>query len=409
MSTSAFLAKRLLQSNKGNNRLSTPIIRIAIGGIAVGVCVMIIAIAIVTGFQKEIRAKVIGFGAHIQINKYDNNHSFESSPISNKENYLNEIKNVPGVVHWQSIASKAGIVKSGDAIEGVVFKGLGKDYQFDFFEKNLIAGKIPSFPDSGKSNEILISKLQAQLLKLEVGSSLLMYFIQDPPKARKFIVSGIYDTGLGDNDFDKIYMMGDIRVVQQLNKWSSDQVSAIEVQVKDFEKIDEMERLVYEAIPNDLNAQSIKSRYPQIFSWLDLMDTNVYIIIGLMLVVSIINMITSLLIMILERTQFIGIMKSLGADNRLIMNLFLRQASVLIGKGMLFGNLLGIGFCFLQSQFGIITLNQETYYLSVVPINLNVIDILLLNTATFGICLIALLAPTMLVTRISPARVIRFD
>jgi lipoprotein-releasing system permease protein len=409
LSTSAFLAKRLLQSNKGNNRLSTPIIRIAIGGIAVGVCVMIIAIAIVTGFQKEIRAKVIGFGAHIQINKYDNNHSFESSPISNKENYLNEIKNVPGVVHWQSIASKAGIVKSGDAIEGVVFKGLGKDYQFDFFEKNLIAGKIPSFPDSGKSNEILISKLQAQLLKLEVGSSLLMYFIQDPPKARKFIVSGIYDTGLGDNDFDKIYMMGDIRVVQQLNKWSSDQVSAIEVQVKDFEKIDEMERLVYEAIPNDLNAQSIKSRYPQIFSWLDLMDTNVYIIIGLMLVVSIINMITSLLIMILERTQFIGIMKSLGADNRLIMNLFLRQASVLIGKGMLFGNLLGIGFCFLQSQFGIITLNQETYYLSVVPINLNVIDILLLNTATFGICLIALLAPTMLVTRISPARVIRFD
>lgn len=370
---------------------------------------MIIAIAIVTGFQKEIRAKVIGFGAHIQINKYDNNHSFESSPISNKESYLNEIKKVPGVVHWQSIASKAGIVKSGDAIEGVVFKGLGKDYEFGFFEKNLIAGKIPSFPDSGKSNEILISKLQAQLLKLQVGSSLLMYFIQDPPKARKFVVSGIYDTGLGDNDFDKIYMMGDIRVVQQLNKWSSDQVSAIEVQVKDFEKIDEMERLVYEAIPNDLNAQSIKSRYPQIFNWLDLMDTNVYIIIGLMLVVSIINMITSLLIMILERTQFIGIMKSLGADNRLIMNLFLRQASVLIGKGMLIGNLLGIGFCFIQSQFGIITLNQETYYLSVVPINLDVIDILVLNAATFGICLIALLAPTMLVTRISPARVIRFD
>jgi lipoprotein-releasing system permease protein len=409
LSTSAFLARRLLQSNKGNNRLSTPIIRIAIGGIAVGVCVMIIAIAIVTGFQKEIRAKVIGFGAHIQINKYDNNHSFESSPISNKENYLNEIKKVPGVVHWQSIASKAGIVKSGDAIEGVVFKGLGKDYQFGFFEKNLIAGKIPSFPDSGKSNEILISKLQAQLLKLQVGSGLLMYFIQDPPKARKFVVSGIYDTGLGDNDFDKIYMMGDIRVVQQLNKWSSDQVSAIEVQVKDFEKIDEMERLVYEAIPNDLNAQSIKSRYPQIFSWLDLMDTNVYIIIGLMLVVSIINMITSLLIMILERTQFIGIMKSLGANNRLIMNLFLRQASVLIGKGMLIGNLFGIGFCFIQSQFGIITLNQETYYLSVVPINLNVIDILVLNAATFGICLIALLAPTLLVTRISPARVIRFD
>jgi lipoprotein-releasing system permease protein len=242
-----------------------------------------------------------------------------------------------------------------------------------------------------------------------VGDALLMYFVQDPPKARKFTVSGIYDTGLGDNDFDKLYVIGDIRVVQQLNKWSPDQVSGIEIQLEDFSKMDEMEQVVYQAIPNDLDAKSIRTRYPQLFSWLDLMDTNVYIIIALMMIVGIINMVTSLLIMILERTQLIGILKALGADNRLVISLFLRQAATLIGRGLLIGNVLGIGLCLLQLKTGMITLNQETYYLSVVPIQLHVSDILLLNAATFGICLVSLMLPALLVTRISPSRVMRFD
>jgi lipoprotein-releasing system permease protein len=403
LSTSAFIARRLLRSDKGNSRLSTPIVRIAIGGIATGICVMIVAIAIVTGFQQEIRAKVIGFGAHIQISKYDSNHSFESSPISNKDAYLNEVKQLPGIAHTQSFATKAGIVKSGDAIEGVVYKGISKEYSVDFFKAHLISGTLPSLP------EVLISQTQAKLLHLNVGNSLLMYFVQDPPKARKFVISGIYDTGLGDNDFDKLYVLGDLRVVQQLNKWESNQVSGIEVQLSDFNQLDEMEQLVYQTIPNDLDAKSIRTRYPQIFSWLDLMDTNVYIIIGLMLVVSIINMVTSLLIMILERTQLIGILKALGGDNRLVMSLFLRQAAVLVGKGLLIGNVVGIGACLLQQYTGWFTLNQETYYLSVVPVNLQVVHLLLLNAATFCICLISLLIPALLVTRISPARVIRFD
>ena len=370
---------------------------------------MIVAIAIVTGFQQEIRAKVIGFGAHIQISKYDTNHSFESSPISNADSYLKDIKQLPGIKHLQSFATKAGIVKSGEQIEGVVFKGVGKNYDSGFYQKHLIAGSLPVLPDSGRSNEVLISKTQSKQLKLNVGDGLLMYFVQDPPKARKFIISGIYDTGLGDNDFDKIYVIGDIRVVQQLNKWTANQVSGIEVQLNDFSQLDAMEKIVYQNIPNDLDAQSVRSRYPQIFSWLDLMDTNVYIIIGLMLIVSIINMVTSLLIMILERMQLIGVLKALGGDNRLVIALFLRQASMLVGKGMLIGNILGIGLCVLQAQTGLLTLNQETYYLSVVPINLQVVDVLLLNAATFGICLISLLIPAMLVTRITPARVIRFD
>ncbi len=370
---------------------------------------MIVAIAIVTGFQQQIRAKVIGFGAHIQISKYDTNHSFESNPISNNANYLSEVVQLPGIKHVQGFAIKAGIVKSGDAIEGVVFKGIGKDYSTAFFKEHLISGNLPIIPDSGRSNDVLISKTQAQLLHLNVGDALLMYFVQDPPKARKFKVSGIYDTGLGDNDFDKLYVIGDLRVVQQLNHWEPDQVSGIEVQLDDFSKLDEKEQLIYQTIPNDLDAKSIRTRYPQIFSWLDLMDTNVYIIIALMLVVSIINMVTSLLIMILEKTQLIGILKALGADNRLVISLFMRQAAVLVGKGMLIGNVVGIGLCFIQAQTGVLTLNQETYYLSVVPIHLEVLDVLLLNLVTFVICLLSLLIPALLVMRIRPARVIRFD
>ncbi|HOY47876.1 MAG TPA: ABC transporter permease [Flavobacteriales bacterium] len=408
MSTSAFIARRLLRSDAGS-RLSTPIVRIAIAGIAIGISVMIVAIAIVTGFQQEIRAKVIGFGSHIQISKYDTNRSFESTPISNTDSYLKEVGQLSGVQHIQSFAIKAGIVKAGDAIEGVVYKGIGKDYESTFFQSHLKEGKMPVLPDSGRSNEVLISKTQAQLLHLKVGDGLLMYFVQDPPKARKFTVSGIYDTGLGDNDFDKLYVIGDIRVVQQLNKWSPDQVSGIEIQLEDFSKMDEMEQVVYQTIPNDLDAKSIRTRYPQLFSWLDLMDTNVYIIIALMMIVGIINMVTSLLIMILERTQLIGILKALGADNRLVISLFLRQAATLIGRGLLIGNVLGIGLCLLQLKTGMITLNQETYYLSVVPIQLHVSDILLLNAATFGICLVSLMLPALLVTRISPSRVMRFD
>lgn len=409
MRFSWFIAKRLLRSGKESGQLSTPVVRIGIGAIAVGLCVMIISVAIVTGFQQEIRAKVIGFGAHIQLNKYDSNNSFEAEPISREQDFLPEVLAHPEVRHVQTFATKAGIIKSGSAIEGVLFKGMDQQYDRSFLQKHLSAGHLPVFPDSGRSIEIVISRSQANLLRLDVDSSLIMYFVQDPPKARKFRIAGIYDTGLGENDFDRLYVWGDLRVVQQLNKWDSTQVSGFEILLKDFNRLDETEQWVYSVIPNDLNSQSIKQRYPQIFAWLKPMDTNVYIIITLMLVVSIINMITCLLIMILERTGMIGILKSMGAINRAISGIFLRQAAVMIGYGMLIGNALGIGLCYLQESTGLLKLNQETYYLSEVPVNLEGWHLLGLNAGTFGICLAAMWLPTLIISRISPARVMRFD
>ena len=270
-------------------------------------------------------------------------------------------------------------------------------------------GKLPELSDTSKSPAILISATLADQLKKSVDSSLVMYFVQNPPKARKFKICGIYDTGLGENDFDKIYVLGDLKVVQSLNNWDSLQVSGFEILMNDFSKLDELDRRIYQEIPNDLNSTSIRARYPQIFGWLDLMDTNVIIIICLMLLVSIINMVTSLLIMILERTTMIGLLKSLGASNEVVTAIFLRQSAWMISVGLILGNALGIGLGLIQLHTGFITLNQETYYLKQVPVNLDYIDIGLLNVGVFLICMLAMLLPSFLVSRIRPARVMRFD
>lgn len=370
---------------------------------------MIVSVAIVTGFQREIRAKVIGFGSHIQISRFDSNNSFESAPVSRNQAFLSELAEIPEIRHVQAYATKAGIIKSGDAIEGVLFKGVDQNYDRSFLTRYLVAGKIPVFGDSVRSNEVVLSKSLAGLLNLGVDSSFVMYFVQDPPKARKFTIAGIYDTGLGDNDFDRIYLWGDLRVVQQLNKWTGNEVSGFEVLLNDIDRLEEIDNLVYQIMPHDMNSGSIRDRYPQIFGWLELMDTNVYIIISLMLVVSVINMVTSLLIMILERTGLIGVLKAMGAVNSQISSIFLRQAAVMIGSGILLGNILGIALCLIQQYTGLITLNQETYYLSVVPVNLNLMHILLINAGVFLVSLLSMLLPVRIISRISPARVIRFD
>ncbi|MCB0820164.1 MAG: ABC transporter permease [Bacteroidetes bacterium] len=370
---------------------------------------MIVSVAIVTGFQQEIRAKVIGFGAHIQISKNDDNHSLESEPIDINAFYVGEVRDLPEVEAVEAVASKPGIIKSGDAIEGVVYKGLSLQYDSTFLIRNLVRGRLPALRADEASKEVLISSTHARLLNLDVDSSFVMYFVQDPPKARKFSIAGIYNTGLGEQEFDKRFIFGDLRVVQKLNRWEGNQAGALEVNLKDFSRLDELEATIYRMVPADLTADSITRRYPQIFGWLELMDTNVYIIITLMLVVSVINMITSLLIMILERTRTIGLLKTMGATNRLVMNVFLRQAARIIGVGLLAGNILGIGFCLLQDASGLVTLNQETYYLSVVPVHLELWHILALNAFSFVVCLSILLLPALIITRIRPARVIRFD
>jgi lipoprotein-releasing system permease protein len=370
---------------------------------------MIVSVAIVTGFQQEIRAKVIGFGAHIQISNHDDNHSLETEALDINAEYVSKVLAISGVDNIQAVASKPGIIKSGDAIEGVVYKGFASNYNTKFLQQHLVRGRLPAFPADEASKEVLISSTHARLLGLDVDSSFIMYFVQDPPKARKFSISGIYNTGLGEQEFDKRFIFGDLRVVQKLNRWEANQAGALEVNLKDFKRLDEFETIIYQMIPANLTADSITRRYPQIFSWLELMDTNVYIIITLMMLVSVINMITSLLIMILERTRTIGILKTLGGTNGLIIKIFLRQAAAIIGTGLLAGNILGIGFCLFQQETGLVSLNQETYYLSVVPIRLELWHLLALNAFCFVVCMIILLLPAWIVTRIRPARVIRFD
>lgn len=408
MGFSGFISQRLLRSNGESRQLSTPIVRIAVGGIALGLTVMILAVAIVTGFQEEIRGKVIGFGSHIQIIKYDSNKSLEATPIEKNQAFVREVKNIPGVESIQPVGRKPGIIKSGDAIEGVLFKGVDQNDPLKFFGEHLVSGQLPKLVGSEKSNEILVSSQLATQLKLAPDSNLIMYFVQDPPKARKFKVSGIYNTGLGDNDFDKIYVIGDLRVIQQLNNWDSTLVGGFEVTLSDYSQLKAINEQVYQTIPNDLTSNDVEEVYPQIFGWLGLMDTNVYIIIILMLSVSVINMITSLLIMILERTRMIGILKALGAGNSAVSMIFLRQAAGLTFRGMLLGNVIGIGLCLLQHYTGLVSLNQETYYLSSVPINLEWWHLIVLNIGTFAICMLCMLLPVLVISRFSPAKTIRF-
>jgi lipoprotein-releasing system permease protein len=405
---SRFISQRLLRSNGESRQLSTPIVRIAVGGIALGLTVMILAVAIVTGFQEEIRGKVIGFGSHIQIIKYDSNKSLEATPIEINQPFVQQVKQIPGVESIQPVGRKPGIIKSGDAIEGVLFKGVDQKDPLKFFGQHLVSGRLPRFNSAEKSNEILVSAQLASQLKLAPDSNLIMYFVQDPPKARKFKVSGIYNTGLGDNDFDKIYVIGDLRVIQQLNNWDSTLVGGFEITLSDYSQLKAINEQVYQTIPNDLTSNDVEEVYPQIFGWLGLMDTNVYIIIVLMLSVSVINMITSLLIMILERTRMIGILKALGAGNRAVSLIFLRQAGGLTLRGMVIGNLIGIGLCLIQHSTGLISLNQETYYLSSVPINLEWWHLVVLNLGTFAVCMLCMLLPVLVISRFSPAKTIRF-
>ncbi len=404
-----FIAKRIF-SVKELGSLSKPAVRVAIASIVLSIAVMIVSVAIVTGFQKEIRDKVIGFGSHIQISKYDSNESLEAQPIDKRQSFYPSFDTVPGIRHIQVFANKAGIIKTEDQMEGVVLKGIGSDYDWSFFKNRIIDGKVFSINDSIKSKDVIISKLIANRLKLKTGDSLRMYFImkdQAQPKGRKFHISGIYETGL--EEFDKVYVIGDIAQIQSLNKWNKNQVAGFEVILNDFNDLDKMSAFVYNNIGYDLNSKNIEQMNPQIFDWLGLQDMNVIIILTLMILVAAINMISTLLILILERTNMIGILKSIGARNVSIRKIFLYTSANLIGKGLILGNVIAITLCLLQKQFGIITLPQESYYVSTVPINLNILHLVLLNAGTLLVCMLMLIIPSYIITKISPVKAIRFS
>lgn len=403
-----FVARRLAFSPEKKKRLSQPIIRIAIAGVALGFTVMIVALAVVSGFKKEIRDKVIGFAGHIQISGFSENNSFETEAFVPDPRVLQKLKTDPGIKHIQTFGTKTGIIKSGTEIAGVVAKGIGPEYDWSFFQSNLKEGRIFHSADSGAAvNDILISKQISRQLQLKAGDELIMYFIQQPPRVRKFKISGIYETGM--EEFDKLYILCDLKHIRKLNDWSAEEIGGLELLVKDIHSLEETGSRVYQQSGSLLNARTIKELYPQLFDWLGLQNINAVIIITLMIIVAGINMISALLILILERVRMIGMLKSMGANNRSVRRIFIYIAGFLIGRGLFWGNLFGIGLCLLQEKFGLIKLDQESYYLSLVPVQLSIPDLLLLNAGTLLVCLFMMILPTLLITRISPLKAIRFN
>jgi len=414
MSTDLFIAKRLIKERRNGTSFSRPINIITITGIALGLAVMILAVAILTGFKLEIRNKVAGFGAHIQVTNFDDNMSYETVPISSNQEFVNKLKDNSGIHNIQVYATKAGIIKTTDNMQGVVLKGIGSDYDWSFFKSNLIEGELFTPSDTLRTNNVLISKKIADMLGLKYGDSFSMFFIQEPPRMRKFTISGIYETSL--EEFDKTYLFCDINHIRKLNGWQDDMVSGFEIFVNDFDRLEEMTDIVRDAIgyrivedEERLKVTNIHLKYPQIFDWLGFQDTNVIIILTLMILVAGFNMISGLLILILEKTNMIGILKALGSGNKMIRNVFLYQAAWLIGKGLLWGNVIGIGLALLQQKTNMISLDPSSYYLKSVPINLDPVHIILLNIGTMIAIILMLLVPSQLIARISPVKAIRYD
>ncbi len=403
MNTPLFIARRI-GGQKAGKTYTSLIKRIAIVSVALGLAVMIVSMAVVTGFQREIRDKVIGFGAHIQITHYDFNTSFEPRPISSHQEFLPDLLAFDEIRHIQVFATKPGLIRTDDEIHGVIMKGIGPDFDWSFFSQRIVSGQGIRIEAEQRSDGVVISRFISRRMQIDVGDDLFIYFIQDPPRIRRLSVEGVYDTDV--EELDKLFILADIRHIQTLNDWEEDQIGGFEVLVSDYDHIQDVTEALFDILPYHLDAKSIRQLYPQIFDWLALLDMNVYVIIALMIVVAGINMITTLLITVLEKINAIGTLKAVGASNTFVQRVFLYQAATLISKGLLWGNLLALVLLLMQKQLGIIELSPESYYVSVVPVNIDLVHILLLNGGTFLVCMIMLILPSHIITRISPVKAI---
>ena len=366
MNYELFLAKRIIAAKQYKSSISSPIIKIAITAISLGIIIMLISIATGVGLQQKIKEKISGFNGHVQITNFeDNNSQITVTPISIDQPFFPNFKSVDGVKNVQVFATKAGIIRTESDFEGVIFKGVGAEFDWSFFNSYLTEGKVLTVSEE-ISNSVLISKTTADRLDLKVGDKFNLFFVKDdpskPPNVRVFSVSGIYNTGF--KEFDENYVMGDIKHIQRLNKWDSNEIGGFEVLLNDFDELEQKGNEIYQNIPSTLNAQTISEKYPAIFEWLQLFNTNIVVIIGIMILIAGINMITALLVLILERTQMIGILKALGSSNWSIRKVFLYNAAYLITIGLFWGNLIGIGLLLIQKYGGVIQLNPESYYVS---------------------------------------------
>ncbi|MBP4142790.1 ABC transporter permease [Flavobacterium sp. P4023] len=411
MNLEYFIAKRLITAKDYKSSISAPIIKIAISAIAIGMIMMIISVATGIGLQQKIREKISAFNGHIIISNYDNNLSEVTLvPISKKQDFYPKFNSVSGINHIQAIATKAGIIRTENAFEGIVLKGVGKDYNWNNIKEYLVSGRIPDF-SKNLNEEVVISQFLANRLNLKVGDSFNTFFIKEEqnklPISRRFKITGIFNSGF--QEFDATYIIGDIRHLQRINKWNADEVGAFEVFLDNFNDIKVKGEQVYEQTGSTLDTKTIIEKYSYIFEWLQLFDFNIIVILVVMILVATINMVVALLVLILERTQMIGILKALGADNWSVRKIFLYNAFYLIIRGLFWGNLIGISLLLIQQHFGIIKLNPENYYVDQAPVYLNWGYIIALNFLTIGVCFLVLLIPSYIITKISPVKAIRFD
>ncbi|KFF20177.1 ABC transporter permease [Flavobacterium hydatis] len=411
MNLEYFIAKRLITAKDYKSSISAPIIKIAISAIAIGIIMMLVSVATGIGLQQKIREKVSAFNGQVIISNYDNNQSEVTlSPISKKQDFYPKFTSVPEVRHIQAIASKAGIIRTETAFEGIIFKGVGDDYDWNNIKEYLVDGKLPDY-SKAINQEVLLSRFLADRLNLKVGDEFNTFFIKEDqnklPNVRRFKIAGIFNSGF--QDFDATYIIGDIRHIQRINKWTPNEVGAFEVFLKDFDNIKVTGDEIYQQTSSTLDTKTIIEKYSYIFDWLQLFDFNIIVILAIMIIVATINMVVALLVLILERTQMIGILKALGANNWVIRKIFLYNALYLILRGLFWGNLIGISILLIQQHFGIVQLNPENYYVNQAPVYLNWGYVLLVNLLTVTVCFLVLLVPSYIITKISPVKAIRFE
>lgn len=434
MKVEFFIAKRILFNKENKNTYTRPVINIAVWGIALGMIIMIMAVTMTKGFQREIKDKIVGFASDIQISKTGIDESYESTPFNIDSSLYHQLNNHPKIAHAQVYATKAGIIKTQSNSHGTILKGIGPDFNWHFFKNHLLEGDTITLKNIGISKEAIISKKIAEKLNLKLGETFRVFFVtqrknergelQYRQKKNSFIVKGIYQTGLAE-EFDSKFIFIDLKRVRKLNKWNSKQIGGYELYIKNettfldlfnknsgFEYYQEQENMIKDEFYSDvifLDVRSIFSRYIQFISWIDYMDMHIGIILIIILIVSVVNMSSALLIIILEKTQFIGILKSLGATNPSIRKIFLIQSSFLIGKGILFGNLIAIAICFIQYYFQPISLDPDVYYVNGIPLDLNWTYWLSLNILTIVICTIMLIIPSIIISKISPVKAMQFN